>query len=94
MIRPLPVADEQNKVAEALGEGATGHLLAPEEVIASFPGAAVLVDSLGRALAGNHSGSDLAEALAEGKESSLRAAVAIALADHAAASLECEVRDS
>ena len=59
----------------------------------SYPGAAVLVDSLGRTLAANPSGAGLAITLRTGLDFSLRAAVSSALAEGTAESLEVQAPD-
>ena len=71
--------------------GGADHTVDPDAVIATFPGPAVLLDSLGRALAANAAGAQLAEELRAGVDFSLRAAVASVLADHSAMAREVEL---
>ncbi len=59
----------------------------------SYPGAAVLVDSMGRTLAANQPGAGLAVTLGAGLDFSLRAAVSSALSEGAAASLDVQASD-
>ena len=62
-------------------------VLDPQQVLTSFPGPAVLLDGLGRAVAANRAGGDLAGLLRAG-DPELHAAVAAALADRTAATRE------
>ena len=56
------------RAAMSAGSGGADHTVDPDAVIATFPGPAVLLDSLGRALAANATGAELAEELRAGAD--------------------------
>jgi hypothetical protein len=87
-------AGELTTALQRLEPGGTLHSLAPEEILNTYPGAGVLVDHLGRIIASNPAAAGLAEALGQGLDLPLRAALASALADQNSASLEIKIEDA
>ncbi|MBT5860204.1 MAG: sensor domain-containing diguanylate cyclase [Alphaproteobacteria bacterium] len=93
-IDKAPQAGELTNALQRLEPGGSLHSLAPEEILESYPGAGVLVDQRGRVVASNPLGAGLANALVQGSDLPLRAALSNALADNHATALEIKIEDA